>query len=59
MAKLHTIVGKFANSSYMRRFGIDQRALETERVRKSLAIETTLAEDIESIEPCRQILAYL
>ena len=59
VAKLHTIVGKFANSLYMRSFGIDQRALETERVRKSLAIETTLAEDIESIEQCRQILADL
>ncbi len=59
VAKLHTIVGKFANSLYMRSFGIDQRALETERVRKSLAIETTLAEDIDSIAQCRLILSNL
>lgn len=59
VAKLHTIVGKFANSLYMRSFGIDQRALETKRVRKSLAIETTLAEDIDSDAQCRKILTNL
>ncbi|TWX63644.1 DNA polymerase IV [Colwellia sp. C1TZA3] len=56
---LHTIVGKFANVLYQRSFGIDDRALETSRVRKSLAIETTLAEDVDSIEQCQVILMSL
>ncbi|MBA6292892.1 DNA polymerase IV [Colwellia sp. MB3u-70] len=59
VAKLHTIVGKFAKVLYQRSFGIDDRALETSRIRKSLAIETTLAEDIDSIEQCQTILISL
>ena len=59
VAKLHTIVGKFANALYQRSFGIDDRALETKRVRKSLAIETTMAEDLDSIEQCQAILSSL
>jgi DNA polymerase-4 len=59
LAKLHTIVGKFANAIYQRSFGIDDRAVETSRVRKSLAIEKTLAEDIDSIEQCQVILMSL
>ncbi|MGB1263553.1 MAG: DNA polymerase IV [Cognaticolwellia sp.] len=59
VAKLHSIVGKFANALYQRSFGIDNRALETQRLRKSLAIETTLAQDIDSIEQCQTILTNL
>lgn len=59
VAKLHTIVGKFANALFQRSFGIDDRALETSRVRKSLAIEKTMAEDIDSIEQCQVILLSL
>lgn len=59
VAKLHTIVGKFANTLYQRSFGIDDRALETKRLRKSLAIETTMSEDIDSYEQCQAILISL
>ncbi len=59
VAKLHSIVGKFANSLYQRSFGIDHRELETQRVRKSLAIETTMAEDIDSVEECLTVLKEL
>jgi len=59
VAKLQTIVGKFATALYQRSFGIDDRALETQRVRKSLAIETTMAEDIDTIEQCQTVLMSL
>ena len=59
VANLHVIVGKFANALYQRSFGIDNRALETKRIRKSLAIETTLSEDIDSIEQCQAVLSML
>lgn len=59
VAKLQLIVGKFADALYQRCFGIDHRALETKRLRKSLAIETTMAEDVDSIEQCQAILLSL
>ena len=59
VAKIHTIVGQFANVLYQRSFSIDDRALETSRVGKSLAIETTLVKDIDSIEQCQAILLSL
>lgn len=59
VATLHPIVGKFASSLYQRSFGIDHRALETKRERKSLAIETTMAEDMDSIEQCQLVLLNL
>jgi len=59
VAKLHMIVGKFAYVLYQRSFGIDDRALEIKRLRKSLAIETTMAEDLDSIEQCQAILQSL
>ena len=59
VAKLHSVVGKFASALHQRSFGIDNRALETQRLRKSLAIETTLAQDIDSIEQCQAIVTNL
>ena len=59
VTSLQVIVGKFANALYQRSFGIDNRTLETKRVRKSLAIETTLAEDIDSMVQCQAVLSTL
>lgn len=59
VANLQVIVGKFANALYQRSFGIDNRALETKRIRKSLAIETTLSEDIDSMVQCQEVLSTL
>lgn len=56
---LSKIVGNFAASLYQRSFGIDHRKLEVARVRKSLAIETTLAEDIATFAQCQNILLML
>jgi len=53
------IVGKFASSLYQRSFGIDHRALETDRIRKSLAIETTFAFDLSCIEECEKAVDEL
>ncbi|NMP17399.1 DNA polymerase IV [Thalassotalea sp. Y01] len=51
--------GKFGTSLYRRAHGIDDRQVETERERKSLAIETTLMEDIESFEQCMHVVEKL
>ncbi len=59
IAELQLIVGKFAPALYQRSFGIDERSLEVTRQRKSLAIETTLAEDLVSTEQCLQVLTNL
>ncbi|WDE10905.1 DNA polymerase IV [Thalassomonas haliotis] len=58
VTKLQQIVGKFAFSLYQRSFGLDERELETSRLRKSLAIETTLAHDISSLE-CADVVNHL
>ncbi|WDD98129.1 DNA polymerase IV [Thalassomonas actiniarum] len=58
VSKLQQIVGKFAFSLYQRSFGLDERELETSRLRKSLAIETTLAHDISSVE-CADVVNHL
>ena len=54
VGSLLPIVGKFAASLYQRSFGIDHRALETDRIRKSLAIETTFAFDLSCIDECEE-----
>ncbi|MBL4909195.1 MAG: DNA polymerase IV [Alteromonadaceae bacterium] len=56
---LKTIVGKFATSLYQRGFGVDNRELTVKRQRKSLAVETTLAQDISSEQQCLEIIAVL
>lgn len=53
VAILIPIVGKFAPSLYQRSFGIDHRALETDRIRKSLAIETTFMSDLFCNKECK------
>ncbi|GAW97906.1 MULTISPECIES: DNA polymerase IV [Colwellia] len=56
---LQNIVGKFANSLYLKAHGVDNRALEVSRQRKSLAIETTLAQDINSQDECLLVIESL
>ena len=59
IAKLSTIVGKFATSLYQKAHGIDNRELDVSRQRKSLAIETTLASDIYSEIECLTVIENL
>ncbi|MCP4987493.1 MAG: DNA polymerase IV, partial [Colwellia sp.] len=56
---LQNIVGKFANSLYLKAHGVDNRELEVCRQRKSLAIETTLAEDITTKDECLAVIESL
>lgn len=59
VGKLQLTVGKFAHALYQRSFGQDDRALEVFRLRKSLAIETTLAQDIDSEDACLEVINNL
>ena len=56
VVNLQSIVGKFAEALYQRSHGVDHRALEVSRTRKSLAIETTLSQDIYSEEDCLNVI---
>lgn len=56
---LQNIVGKFANSLYLKSHGVDNRALEVSRQRKSLAIETTLMEDLSTQDECQRVIDSL
>ncbi|WP_371188509.1 DNA polymerase IV [Thalassotalea maritima] len=51
--------GKFGSSLYRRAHGIDESLVETERERKSLALETTLMEDAKSFAECADVLLQL
>ncbi|MFS2222243.1 DNA polymerase IV [Pantoea sp. B65] len=51
--------GKFGRVLWERSHGIDNREVITERERKSLGVERTLSEDIDSWEECLKILDYL
>lgn len=57
--ELQNIVGKFANSLYLKAHGVDNRELEVCRERKSLAIETTLAHDIKTVDECQEVIDAL
>lgn len=59
IANLTPIVGKFAVSLYQKSHGIDNRDLEVSRQRKSLAIETTLPEDIYTETECIVVIEQL
>ncbi len=56
---MEKLMGKFGPAIYKRAFGIDNRDVETARVRKSLAIETTLAEDINDKSSCVAVIEKL
>ena len=51
--------GKLGHSLWLRCHGIDEREIETERVRKSVGVEVTLAEDIHSQDQCNEVVASL
>jgi len=57
--ELIPVVGKLATSLYQKAHGIDNRELEVSRVRKSLAIETTLAADIFTQIDCSIVIDNL
>lgn len=59
VSQLQLIVGKFANALYQRSFGEDYRELEVSRQRKSLAIETTLGEDLSTQDQCLSVVNQL
>ncbi|PKF51822.1 DNA polymerase IV [Enterovibrio nigricans] len=51
--------GKFGQSLWNRCHGIDDRNVETDRVRKSVGVERTLPEDIQSEAQCLEVMASL
>lgn len=53
------IVGSNAKSLYDRSFGIDDRLVVTNRVRKSLGVERTFGKDLVSLEECLIIVDEL
>tara|TARA_B110000879_G_C11180965_1_gene518280 strand:+ start:4800 stop:5849 length:1050 start_codon:yes stop_codon:yes gene_type:complete len=59
VSQLQLIVGKFAKALYQRSFGEDNRLLEVGRQRKSLAIETTVAEDLNNEDECLAVVMQL
>ncbi|ATG74791.1 DNA polymerase IV [Zobellella denitrificans] len=58
-AELVRRFGKFGRLLWQRARGIDERPVETEWVRKSVGVETTLAEDLHQPEQGRLVLARL
>ncbi len=59
LAKLQQRFGKFGTLLYERAQGIDERELTINRERKSVGVETTLAEDIHTLAQCRQVMPQL
>ncbi len=59
--KMVQLMGKFGAVIYTRSFGEDNRKVEPSRIRKSLAIETTLAEDISKnqLDGCLDVIQTL
>lgn len=49
-------MGKFGKVLYQRCQGIDNRGIETTRIRKSVGVERTFAEDIDDINTLQRIL---
>lgn len=51
--------GSFGERLYQLCRGIDERAVSTNRIRKSLSVENTYASDLETLESCREKLPEL
>ncbi|GJM12892.1 MAG: DNA polymerase IV [Pseudohongiella sp.] len=51
--------GSFGDRLYKLSRGIDNRAVQTDRIRKSLSVENTFAEDLPSLESCLDALPEL
>lgn len=56
---LQNIVGKQSVSLYQRSFGRDERLVEPDRERKSLAVEVTLSEDIFTVKQVQDVMKGL
>lgn len=57
--RLEQLLGKFGPVLYQRARGIDQRPVQPSRVRKSVGVETTLAQDLRDETQCLQVLQRL
>lgn len=53
------IVGSWAPSLYQKAYGVDDREVVTERIRKSLGVERTLMDDLTSVGQCIDLLDAL
>jgi DNA polymerase-4 len=51
--------GKFGHILWQRAHGIDERDIQTNRVRKSVGVERTLSADIHSEAECLEVVEYL
>ncbi|GGB85989.1 DNA polymerase IV [Marinobacterium zhoushanense] len=56
LAELSEKFGKFGHSLYQRARGIDERPVQPSRVRKSVGVETTLAQDLRTEAQCSAVL---
>jgi len=52
-------LGKFGSVLWERAHGIDERELSVSRERKSIGVERTLSDDIQTIEQCKAFLPHL
>ena len=57
--RLQKLMGKFGKDLWNRAHGIDERALSVHRKRKSVGVERTLSEDIDSMASCHDVLGKL
>ncbi|WP_299568770.1 DNA polymerase IV [uncultured Shewanella sp.] len=57
--KLITAFGKFGGVLIERSQGIDNRLISPNRIRKSVGVETTLAQDIFTLEQCNNVMPQL
>ncbi|HIG37562.1 MAG TPA: DNA polymerase IV [Oceanospirillaceae bacterium] len=51
--------GRMGQSLALRRFGLDQRPVQTRRIRKSVSVENTYRKDLVKLEDCAQALQPL
>ncbi|MDC9720179.1 MAG: DNA polymerase IV [Gammaproteobacteria bacterium] len=51
--------GRMGKTLALRRFGLDHRAVQTSRIRKSVSVENTYPKDLHSVESCKQALVPL
>lgn len=59
LPELIAAFGKFGHSLYERSYGRDLRGVQIRRIRKSVGVETTLAEDLTRAEECLPVLERL
>ena len=57
--ELLPVVGSWAPSLYQKAYGVDDREVITERIRKSLGVERTLMDDLTSAQQCIDLLDNL